>query len=149
MISASLTPRRETWLLLTLASIQFMHILDPMIMMPLGPQFRLIFSMSDAQFGLLVSACTLSAGASGSLASTCLDSFACRHLLLALCALFAAAALACGLTWGYELPVSARVAAGMFGGVLRTWSISSDGGVPWRVVTSFCVIHADTLKAIG
>jgi predicted MFS family arabinose efflux permease len=73
MTSTSLTPRRERWLLLTLAGIQFTHILDFMIMMPLGPQFRLIFSISDAQFGLLVSAYTLSAGASGLLASTYLD----------------------------------------------------------------------------
>ena len=31
--------RRELWLLLTLAGVQFTHILDFMIMMPLGPQF--------------------------------------------------------------------------------------------------------------
>ena len=31
-----LTPRRERWLLLTLAGVQFTHILDFMIMMPLG-----------------------------------------------------------------------------------------------------------------
>ena len=32
-----LSPRRELWLLLTLAGIQFSHVLDFMIMMPLGP----------------------------------------------------------------------------------------------------------------
>ena len=51
-----LTPRRERWLLLTIAGIQFTHILDFMIMMPLGPQFTQLFGISDAQFGLLVSA---------------------------------------------------------------------------------------------
>eukprot|EP01041_Mallomonas_annulata_P033054 gene33054-55623_t len=50
-----LTPRRERWLLFTLAGIQFTHILDFMIMMPLGPQFTRLFGISDAQFGLLVS----------------------------------------------------------------------------------------------
>jgi predicted MFS family arabinose efflux permease len=59
-----LTPRRERWLLLTIAGIQFTHILDFMIMMPLGPQFTRLFAISDAQFGLLVSAYTLAAGVS-------------------------------------------------------------------------------------
>ena len=68
--TSSLTPRRELWLLLTLAGIQFTHILDFMIMMPLGPQFTQLFAISDAQCGLLVSAYTRAAGASGLLAST-------------------------------------------------------------------------------
>jgi hypothetical protein len=34
-----MTPIRERWLMLTLAGIQFTHILDFMVMMPLGPQF--------------------------------------------------------------------------------------------------------------
>ena len=122
MTSTSLTPRRERWLLLTLAGIQFTHILDFMIMMPLGPQFRLIFSISDAQFGLLVSAYTLSAGASGLLASTYLDRFDRKHLLLTLYTLFAAATLACGLANSYEFLMGARVAAGVFGGVLSALS---------------------------
>ena len=65
-----LTPRRERWLLFTLAGIQFTHILDFMIMMPLGPQFTTLFGISNAQFGLLVSAYTLSAGFSGLMAAT-------------------------------------------------------------------------------
>lgn len=108
--------------MLTLAGIQFTHILDFMIMMPLGPQFRLIFSISDAQFGLLVSAYTLSAGASGLMASTYLDRFDRKHLLLTLYALFAVATLACGLASSYEFLMGARVAAGVFGGVLSALS---------------------------
>lgn len=76
------SPRRERWLLLTIAGIQFTHILDFMIMMPLGPQFTRLFGISDAQFGLLVSAYTLSAGASGLAAATYVDRFDRKHLLL-------------------------------------------------------------------
>ena len=79
-----LSPRRELWLLLTLAGIQFTHILDFMIMMPLGPQLTQLFAITDAQFGLLVSAYTLSAGASGLLASTYIDRFGRKRLLLVL-----------------------------------------------------------------
>jgi predicted MFS family arabinose efflux permease len=80
--SASISPRREFWLLITLAGIQFTHILDFMIMMPLGPQFRSIFSLSDAQFGLLVSSYTFSAGLSGLLAALYVDRFGRKRLLL-------------------------------------------------------------------
>ena len=83
-MTASLSPRRELWLLLTLAGIQFTHILDFMIMMPLGPQFTRIFAITDAQFGLLVSAYTFAAGASGLLASTYIDRFDRKKLLLVL-----------------------------------------------------------------
>ena len=116
--TSSLTPRRELWLLLTLAGIQFTHILDFMIMMPLGPQFTQLFAISDAQFGLLVSAYTLSAGASGLLASTYIDRFGRKRLLLTLYALFGLATLACGLAPTYGTLMVARILAGAFGGVL-------------------------------
>lgn len=113
-----LTARRELWLLLTLAGIQFTHILDFMIMMPLGPQFTQLFGISDAQFGLLVSAYTLSAGVSGLLASTYIDRFGRKRLLLVLYALFGLATLACGVAPTYATLMVARVLAGTFGGVL-------------------------------
>lgn len=89
-----------------------------MIMMPLGPQLIAAFSIADAQFGLLVSAYTFSAGFSGLVASLYIDKFERRKLLLTLYALFALATLACGLAPTYETLMSARVAAGLFGGVL-------------------------------
>jgi predicted MFS family arabinose efflux permease len=55
MNAVGLTPRRERLLLWTLAGVQFTHILDFMIMMPLGPQFIALFGISNAEFGLLVS----------------------------------------------------------------------------------------------
>jgi predicted MFS family arabinose efflux permease len=117
-----LSPLRERWLLLTIAGIQFTHILDFMIMMPLGPQFTQLFGISDAQFGLLVSAYTLSAGVSGLVAATYVDRFDRKRLLLTLYGLFALATLACGLAPGYGFLMVARVAAGIFGGVLSALS---------------------------
>lgn len=117
-MTTQLSPRRELWLLLTLAGIQFTHILDFMIMMPLGPQFREVFGISDAQFGVLVSAYTLAAGVSGLLASTYIDRMGRRNLLLGLYLLFGLATLACGLAPSFALLMGARIAAGLFGGVL-------------------------------
>lgn len=113
-----LTPRRERVMLLTLAAIQFIHIVDFMLMMPLGPQLTRIFAISDAQFGLLISAYTLAAGASGLAATTYIDRFERRQLLLVLFAGLAVATLACGLAPTFHTLMAARVAAGVFGGVL-------------------------------
>ncbi|MCQ8896680.1 MFS transporter [Limnobacter humi] len=115
--SNSLTAWERT-LLLVLAGIQFTHILDFMIMMPLGPQLKVAFGITDAQFGLLVSAYTLSAGVSGLTATTYIDRFERKRLLLTLYGLFALATLACGLAPGYNTLMVARVLAGLFGGVL-------------------------------
>jgi predicted MFS family arabinose efflux permease len=117
-----LTPRRERWLLVTLAGIQFTHILDFMIMMPLGPQFSALFGISNAQFGLLVSAYTLSAGFSGLMAATYIDRFSRKQLLLTMYSLFGLATLACALAPDYVWLMAARVAAGLFGGVLSALS---------------------------
>lgn len=117
-----LTPRRERWLLFTLAGIQFTHILDFMIMMPLGPQFTALFGISNAQFGLLVSAYTLSAGLSGLMAATYIDRFSRKRLLLTMYPLFGLATLACGFAPDYPSLMGARVAAGLFGGILSALS---------------------------
>ena len=125
----TLSSRREFWLLLTLAGVQFTHILDFMIMMPLGPQLRQVFGISDAQFGLLVSAYTFSAGISGLAAAFYVDRFGRKKLLLTLYVLFALATLACGLAPTYESLMAARIAAGIFGGVLSALSQTIVGDV--------------------
>ena len=109
---------REKLLLWSLAAINFTHIVDFMIMMPLGPELTRLFGISDAQFGLLVSAYSLAAGASGMLASTVIDRFERKRALLFLYAGFTLATLGCGLAPGYVSLMCARVAAGVFGGVL-------------------------------
>jgi predicted MFS family arabinose efflux permease len=108
--------------LLTLAGVQFTHILDFMIMMPLGPQFTQLLGISNAQFGLLVSAYTLSAGASGLMAAMYVDQFDRKRLLLTMYTLFGLATLSCGLAPTYGWLMLARVAAGVFGGVLSALS---------------------------
>lgn len=118
MTPAPYSAREERALLLTLGGIQFTHIVDFMVMMPLGPYFTRLFGISDAQFGLLVSAYTLAAGLSGLLASSFVDRFERKRLLLSLYLGFGVATLACGLAPTYALLLLARVAAGLFGGVM-------------------------------
>lgn len=111
-------PLNERALLFTLAGLQFTHIVDFMVMMPLGPQLTKLFGISDAQFGLLVSAYTLAAGVSGLVGSTFVDRFERKRLLLWLYLGFALTTLACGLAPTYGLLMTARVLSGLFGGVM-------------------------------
>jgi predicted MFS family arabinose efflux permease len=117
-VKPTLTPQRERYLLLTLAGIQFSHILDFMIMMPLGPVLIKAFGISTHQFGLLVASYSFSAALSGLLAATFIDRFERKRLLLVMFGLFGLATLACGLAPGYATLLIARGLAGTFGGVM-------------------------------
>jgi predicted MFS family arabinose efflux permease len=109
---------REGALLAVLTAVQFCHILDFVIIMPLGPQLMRTLGISAHQFGLLVSAYTFAAAASGLVAAFALDRMDRKRGLLVLLAGFAAGTLLCGLAPNYPLLVAARAVAGAFGGVL-------------------------------
>jgi predicted MFS family arabinose efflux permease len=113
-----LDPLRERVLLLTLAGIQFVHILDFMIMMPLGPILMNELDIDAHAFALLVSAYTFTAAFAGVLTAVFVDRFERKRLLLTMFVLFAVATLACGLSSDYATLLLARGAAGAFGGVL-------------------------------
>lgn len=117
-MSTTLAPRTERFFLLTLAGIQFSHILDFMIMMPLGPSLMAAFGIGTHEFGLLVASYSFSAAVSGILAATFVDLFERKRLLLAVFTLFGVATLACALAPGYSTLVLARGMAGVFGGIM-------------------------------
>jgi predicted MFS family arabinose efflux permease len=117
-VQTTLTPQRERYLLLTLACIQFSHVLDFMIMIPLGPILIAEFGISTHEFGLLVASYSFSAAFSGLLAATFIDRFERRGMLLTVFALFGVATLACALAPGYVTLLIARGFAGAFGGVM-------------------------------
>jgi predicted MFS family arabinose efflux permease len=117
-LSSIRTPSQERFLLLSLAGIQFTHILDFMIMMPLGPEFIRVLDINTHQFGLLLSSYTFAAAAAGIFATYYIDRFERRQLLLSLYACFIIATLACGLAPNYHTLFIARACAGAFGGIL-------------------------------
>lgn len=117
-MSVTLPPRTERFFLLTLAGIQFGHVLDFMIMMPLGPILMAAFGIGTHEFGLLVASYSFSAAISGVLAATFVDRFERKRLLLTAFGLFALATLACGLAPGFSTLLVARGLAGVFGGVM-------------------------------
>jgi predicted MFS family arabinose efflux permease len=111
------TPLNERKLVLILAAVQFTHIMDFMIMMPLGPQLMRVMFISPQQFGLLVSAYTLTAAAASLAVAFYTDRFDRRKTLLFLYAGFMVSTLLCGLAPGYGWLLAARAIAGAFGGV--------------------------------
>lgn len=118
----------EKKLLLVLAFVQFNHIVDFMIIMPLGPQLMRLFSIQPNQFSLLVSSYTFMAGLSGFLASFYTDKFDRKKSLLYLFAGFTMSTALCGLARNYEQLLFARALTGFFGGVMNSivMSILSD-----------------------
>src|SRR5678815_331585 len=89
-------PAREIVLLATLAGIQFTNILDFMILMPLAPQLMRLFEIDPRHFGLLVSAYTFAAAASGFVAAFWIDRFGRKRALLTMYAGFIVATALCG-----------------------------------------------------
>lgn len=107
----------ERPLLLLLAGVQFTHIMDFMIMMPLGPQLMRELHIGPGQFSALVAAYTMSSGVVGLLAAPFIDRFDRRTLLLFTYAGFTVGTLACALAHNATALLAARVLSGAFGGV--------------------------------
>lgn len=102
-----------------LAAIQFAHIVDFVVLMPLGPTLMKDFGINPAAFGTLVSSYNFSAGAAGLLFSTIADRFDRKKLLNYSLAGFIIGTVLCGLAPTYSLLLSGRILTGIFGGVLN------------------------------
>src|SRR5215470_11290587 len=144
-------PLSERWLLLLLAAVQFTHIMDFMILMPLGPQLMRELSIGPGRFSALVAAYTISSGIVALLAAPFIDRFDRRKLLLFAYAGFVAGTLACALSQNAATLLAARALTGAFGGlsISMVMSIISDVVPPKRraqsvgiVMTAFSVAAA-------
>jgi predicted MFS family arabinose efflux permease len=105
-------------MLLILAAAMFTHIMDFMIMMPLGPQLIRIFSISPQQFSLLVASYSVSAGITGFVSAFLIDRYDRKKSLLLVYTGFSIGTLACAFAPGYVVLLVTRSMAGAFGGVL-------------------------------
>ena len=119
---------KEKLLLLVLASVNFTHIMDFMIMMPLGPQLMKLFQITQQKFGFAVYSYRINAGISGFLAAFFVDRFDRKNLLLFAYIGFVIGTFSCAFAPNYELLVAARILAGLFGGMIgaQVLSIVSD-----------------------
>ncbi len=124
--AASTDRRREGVILAALAAVQFVNIVDFVIVMPLGPTLMRSLGVGASEFSVIVSAYTIAAGIAGVLLSPLLDRVGRRAAFLTLFAGFLVGTLLCGLVSTYPLLVAARIATGAFGGVI--------GGVAFAIL---------------
>lgn len=111
-------------LLYFLAAVNFVHIMDFMIMMPLGDMFMRIFDISPRQFSIVVSSYTMSAGISGFIGAFWIDRFDRRPALLWTFFGFTIGTFSCAFAYDYTTLMLTRALTGIFGGVTTALVIS-------------------------
>jgi len=121
--------RNEKLLLLTLGAINFTHVVDFMIMMPLGPALMRIFAITPQNHAALVSAYTVAAGITGFVAAFAIDRFDRKKALFGAYLMFTLGTLACAFAPSYEWLLFTRAFAGSFGGVLGALVLAIVGDV--------------------
>ncbi len=119
----------ERSLLLLLATVQFTHIMDFMIMMPLGPQLMRELQIGPGRFTAFVAVYTVSSGVVGLLTAPFIDRFDRRKLLLFAYAGFMVGTLACAFSHNATTLLVARVVSGAFGGLSTSMVMSIIGDV--------------------
>jgi len=139
---------KERVIVLILAGLNFTHILDFMIMMPLGNYLMPSFNINPQQFSFLVSAYSISAFVSGIVAAFIVDRFDRKKVLIISYIGFLMGTLACGLAASYNLLLVSRILAGLFGGIIgaQVFSIIADlftyerrGAAMGSVMSAFAV----------
>lgn len=116
--------KKETIILILLATLNFTHILDFMIMMPLGNYLMPYFDISSRQFSMLVASYTFSAGISGFFAAFFVDKYDRKKVLLFGYSGFLIGTLCCALSPTYEILLISRIVAGTFGGLIGAQVLS-------------------------
>lgn len=119
--------KKERIIIILLAAINFTHILDFMIMMPLGNYLMPHFRISPQQFSILLASYPISSFASGIMMALFADKFERKSLLLITYAGFIIGTAACGFAQSYELLLVSRIVAGIFGGIIGGQVLSMIG----------------------
>jgi predicted MFS family arabinose efflux permease len=115
---------KEKTLLYILAAVNFTHIMDFMIMMPLGPQLMKLFQINPQQFGFAVSAYSITAGITGFISAFFVDKYDRKQMLLFAYIGFVLGTFSCALAPTYLFLVGARILAGFFGGMIGAQVLS-------------------------
>jgi predicted MFS family arabinose efflux permease len=105
--------KKIVWLV---ALVQFVNIVDFMMVMPLGPDLAGALSFDVARLGFIGGAYTASAAVAGILGAPLLDRLPRRVALCAAMVGLGAGTLLGGLATGFTSLVAARIVAGAFGG---------------------------------
>ncbi|GAL86883.1 major facilitator superfamily MFS permease [Sporocytophaga myxococcoides] len=105
-------------ILAILALLQFIVILDFMIISPIGYILTKDLDITTNQFGLIVSSYIFSAAASGIISAGFIDKFDRKNVLLFFFTGFIIGTLFCALSNSFISLLTARIITGIFGGVI-------------------------------
>jgi predicted MFS family arabinose efflux permease len=114
----------ERAVVLLVAGVQFVNILDFMMVMPLGPDFSAALGIPLSRLGVVGGSYTLAAMLSGIASSTFLDRFDRRSALTASVLGLSLATAFGGLAQGSASLIAARLLAGAFGGPATSVALS-------------------------
>lgn len=121
--------RAELGVVLLLAAINFNHILDFVIVMPLGDRMMREVPLTTDQFSDVVSAYGIAAALFGLFGAGVLDRVDRKSALLALVCGFTVSTAYCGYATTYPALVASRALAGAFGGLASTCILAIIGDV--------------------
>ncbi len=110
--------RNERIILLLLAAINFTHIMDFMVMAPLGTYLMEYFDISEKEFSFLLAIYPIAAAVSAFSAAFFVDRFDRKSVLLAAYSGFILGTACCAFAPSYGFLVAARGFAGLFGGLI-------------------------------
>lgn len=117
------TPSRK-YILYTLALMNFTHIIDSMLIMPLGDIFINEFDISASKYSWLVSSYAVAASVSCVLGIVFLDRFDRKKTLLLMYGGFAICTFLCSQVDSFEMLISLRAITGFFGGIIGAMVLS-------------------------
>ena len=106
------------------AMIQFVNIIDFMMVMPLGPDMAASLPITNADIGIICGCYTLAVGFSGICAAKFLDAFDRKNVALVAMAGLSLGTISAAFAGDLLSLVAARVLAGMFGGPAAAISLS-------------------------
>ncbi|MEK6734515.1 MAG: MFS transporter, partial [Pseudomonadota bacterium] len=111
---------RELIIILILFLVQFIDVLDFMIVMPLGPDFAIDLRIPHSRLGLLASSYTLAAAFAGILSSTIVDKYERKRLFIFTLIGLILANIFSANAWNFNSLLFSRFLAGVFGGPMTS-----------------------------
>lgn len=116
---------RENRFIWLMASMQFIHIVDFMLVMPLGPDFSRSIGMDASKIGIVGGIYTFAAAVSTLICYRFLDRFERKRAILVAIAGLAIATAVTAIAWSYHSLLVMRALAGLFGGPVSALAMAT------------------------
>lgn len=129
MSDSTLSVPRQRAAIATMMSMEFLNVMDFLVLMPLAPLLMQHLSISIQEFGMLVAAYSLGAAGGGLLGALFIDRFDRKSAIITLFSIFSIATLACAFAPSFGMLLVARSLAGVGGGGIEALSYTIIGDV--------------------